>query len=366
MEDVGDFANRKELLKDYSFDGLDTCAVDGMCAVNCPVDINTGDLVKRLRKENHSSFQNWVAKKVAKHFALVESILRFAFSSSLLANKVFGKNFITNLTKGIKRAIPEFPQWSNQIQRPASTLHSYKSINSNLEVVYFTTCISRMMGGETGDNFMTICKRADISVVIPESINGTCCGQLFSSKGFTDAFRDTANATIQKLWKSSNEGSLPIVLDVTSCTQTVKTYGLYLTKENKACYDKMTFIDVIDFTADHVISRVQITKPKERIVFHPVCSVTKMGSLSKLQSIGKACATQADFPVFAGCCGMAGDRGFYYPQLTKSATSKEVTEVNQTSYDGYYSSSRTCEMALSESSGKNYASILKLLVEVTV
>jgi D-lactate dehydrogenase len=366
MEDAGDFATRKELLKDYSFDGLDTCAVDGMCAVNCPVDINTGDLVKRLRKENHSFFQNWLAKKVAKHFTIVESFLRFAVSSSLLANKVFGKNFITNLTKGIKWAIPEFPQWNNQVQRPASTLHSSKLTHSNLEVVYFTTCISRMMGGETGDNFMTICKRANISVVIPENINGTCCGQLFSSKGFTDAFRDTANATIQKLWKFSNEGALSIILDVTSCTQTVKTYGPYLTKENKAYYDKMNFIDVIDFTADHIIPRVQISKPKDRIVFHPVCSVTKMGSLSKLQSIGKACAIQADFPVFAGCCGMAGDRGFYYPQLTQAATNKEVTEVNQTSYDGYYSSSRTCEMALSESSGKNYESILKLLVEVTV
>ena len=32
-----------------SYDGVDTCAVDGMCQTACPVLINTGDLVKRLR-----------------------------------------------------------------------------------------------------------------------------------------------------------------------------------------------------------------------------------------------------------------------------------------------------------------------------
>jgi D-lactate dehydrogenase len=156
-----------------------------------------------------------------------------------------------------------------------------------------------------------------------------------------------------------------VILDVTSCTQTTKIYRPYLTEENKNHYDRMQFIDVIDFVADSVIPQLTISKPKDKIVFHPVCSVTKMGSLSKLQSIGKACAVRADFPVFAGCCGMAGDRGFYYPDLTLSATRKEVNEVNQVSYDGYYSSSRTCEMALSESSGKNYESVLKLLLEVS-
>ena len=62
---------------------------------------------------------------------------------------------------------------------------------------------------------------------------------------------------------------------------------------------------------------------------------------------------------------MAGDRGFYYPGLTQSATFNEVAEVNTTQYDGYYSSGKTCEMALSEASTKNYQSIFYLLDEVS-
>jgi len=62
---------------------------------------------------------------------------------------------------------------------------------------------------------------------------------------------------------------------------------------------------------------------------------------------------------------MAGDRGFYFPELTSSATKSEAGEVKQSDYQGYYSTSRTCEMALSEAVGKEYESILKLLDEVS-
>jgi D-lactate dehydrogenase len=79
--------------------------------------------------------------------------------------------------------------------------------------------------------------------------------------------------------------------------------------------------------------------------------------------VAKQLAHEVKVPLHAGCCGMAGDRGFLFPELTKSATLPEAQEVNQCSYDGYYSSSKTCEMALSEATGKNYESIVYLLDE---
>jgi D-lactate dehydrogenase len=200
---------------------------------------------------------------------------------------------------------------------------------------------------------------------MPKKLHGTCCGQIFSSKGFVEAHAFTANETVEKLHLQSEAGKRAIVLDVTSCTQTMKACRNVLTDENKVRFDQLTFLDVIDFAADRLLPRLQIAKPKDKIVFHPVCSVYKMGSMSKLQMIGKKCAKKADFPVFAGCCGMGGDKGFYYPQLTLAATKIEANEVQTTVYDGYYSSSKTCEMALSEAVGKNYESILKLLDEVS-
>lgn len=88
-----------------------------------------------------------------------------------------------------------------------------------------------------------------------------------------------------------------------------------------------------------------------------------MNNLHKLKKIGQHCSQEAVVPFNSGCCGMAGDRGFYYPSLTQAATKPEATEVLQKEYDGYYSSGKTCEMSLQEATGKNYQSIFYLLDE---
>ena len=44
----------KELEKLYIYDGEETCAVDGLCATACPVDINTGALTKDIRDHRNS------------------------------------------------------------------------------------------------------------------------------------------------------------------------------------------------------------------------------------------------------------------------------------------------------------------------
>ncbi len=78
MELSGDAANHKILLDQYQYDGMDTCAVDGLCATACPVDINTGELIKRLRRENHSPLANKIALTVARNFGVVMSAARLS------------------------------------------------------------------------------------------------------------------------------------------------------------------------------------------------------------------------------------------------------------------------------------------------
>jgi D-lactate dehydrogenase len=365
-----------EILKDYQFDGMDTCAVDGMCATDCPVDINTGELIKRLRRENHSSAANKRAVFVAKNFKILEGSARFALNSGFVFNKVLGQNFMKNLTLNIKKVVPEFPLWTAEIGRPPSlkggaTLKSryvQESQTKALEeskVLYFSSCISRMMGGDIFDTFNSVCQKANVKLLTTNGLSGVCCGQIFSSKGFLDAYKLTANATMEKMWLYTEGGQIPIVMDVTSCTHSFQTSRPYLNEENKTRFDKLRIMDSIDFAADVLLPRLTIKNKKQRIVFHPVCSVTKMGLLPKIQKIGKACAEHPEIPTFAGCCGMAGDRGFYYPKLTAAATKIEAQEVNETTYDGYYSSAKPCEMSLTAAVGQSYESVLKLLDEVS-
>lgn len=363
----------KLLLKQYQYQGLDTCAVDGLCATACPVDINTGDLVKRLRRENHSQFSNKVALLVAKNFSLVSHSVRFALKSGRAINKLAGEQTMFKLTKGIKSVVPAFPLWSPQLAAAKSyNLGTYSS-NTNQTVVYFPSCISRTMGNVAAgdkdmvDLFFSVAQKAKIKVIIPSQVGQNCCGQIFSSKGFADANAYAANKAVAEIYESTNEGAFPVVIDVSSCTLTLRNCRNILDDTNQVKFDKMTFLDSVEYLADLVLPNISLGQKKDKIVLHPVCATQKMDGLQqKFNLVANHFAHQVTQPLFAGCCGMAGDRGFLFPELTQAATNLEAKEVKQTAFDGYYSSSKTCEMALSDAIGKNYQSILQLVDDCTV
>jgi len=373
LEVEGDTANYKLLLNQYQYDVLDTCAVDGLCATACPVDINTGDLIKRLRRENHSVAANKIALVVAKHFKVVEWGARAALKMGFVINKLFGKNAMTNITRGIKKIIPAMPLWSTQIGYPpdCSAIKLKKQANAAAKstVVYFPSCISRMLGTYEGkeknimQTFMSICNKTGIDVVVMEDVSGSCCSQIFSSKGFNDAYRFTANDIVDRLWKTSREGSLPVVIDVSSCAYTLHNIRPILNEENKYKFDQLSILDSVDFLHDLVMPTAIVKQKKNNIVLHPVCSLEKMKTVNKFIRLAKHFADDVNVPKYAGCCGMAGDRGFLFPELTTAATNPEALEVKQQTYDGYYSSTKTCEIAMSEAVKKNYESILYLVDE---
>jgi D-lactate dehydrogenase len=368
LQKAGDTATYKSILKDYAYDGLETCAVDGMCATDCPVAINTGELVKRLRKENHSKTGNAIAMQVAKNFGLVERLIKTGLRSGRIVNSIFGQKAMFRLTSGVRKLAPAFPLWPNQLTAPVTVK---PQLPGQADVVYFVSCISRTMGRdmEKEESIVDICRRlaekANIRLLIPSNLAGTCCAQPFASKGFTPAYRYFVNKTIDTLWEWSKEGSLPIVLDITSCTHSLQTCRTHLSPENQLRFDRLKIIDSLQFATDILIPRLTIVKKKTKAVFHPVCSLHKMNLNKNLLQLAAHTVEEPVIPATAGCCGMAGDRGFYYPGLTAAATRAEVEEVNSAQCNDCYSTAKTCEMALAEASGKNYRSILYLLDEVS-
>ncbi|WP_369410244.1 FAD-binding and (Fe-S)-binding domain-containing protein [Hufsiella ginkgonis] len=364
-------AKYKELLDQYQYDGLETCAVDGLCATACPVDINTGSLVKRLRRESHSQFANRNALLIARNFGKVEWTVKTALRAGEAINSIFGKNTMHGLTRAAKKIIPAFPLWSNQLKPSGSLRKARKQENpaGEASIVYFPTCISRVMGGsyQGKENlpsaFVRVSGKAGVNAIIPKDVTGTCCGQIYSSKGFSKALEHTSNQTIRKIWKWTLEGKLPVVTDITSCTFQLQGCRPLLTEENKRLFDRLTIIDSVDYVLDHLLPRISVKRKKDKVVLHPVCSLQKAGLEGRFAAIAAELAHEVTIPLHTGCCGMAGDRGFLYPELTASATSREAAEVKQQDFDGYYSSAKTCEMALSDAVGKNYESIIYLLDE---
>lgn len=368
----GDLKNYKLLKKQFNYEGLDTCAVDGLCATACPVNINTGDLVKRLRRENHSDVANRVALMIARNFSIVQFIIRLALKLGIAMNTFFGNKTMTKLTIQIRKIISTVPLWTSQIMLPPdlSILKAKTLKNTNKSnIVFFPSCISRLLGTYVGkeknimDTFVSVCEKSNISVAVLERVDNSCCGQIFSSKGHQKAYEFTANTIVEKLWKATRSGEIPVVIDVSSCAFSLKQVGSVLSETNIQKFKKLKILDAVEFLHDLVLPKIEIKQQKNKIVLHSVCALEKMNTEDKFLKVAKHFAKDVILPKANGCCGMAGDRGFLFPELTKSATNPEKKEIENIVCDGYYASTKTCEMALSEAVKKNYESILYLIDE---
>jgi D-lactate dehydrogenase len=212
---------------------------------------------------------------------------------------------------------------------------------------------------------LALTHRAGLNLFIANDIAGTCCGVPFSSKGYDEAHRISVNRAIERFWEWSEQGRLSIVVDTSPCTYGFRTCRPYLDPENQKRFDAMSILDSIEFAYDELLPRLTVRRKVGTIALHPVCSLTKMNLTAKLEAIGEACSGSVFIPQNSGCCGFAGDRGFLFPELTESATKEQGAEVQAKNFDGYYSSSRTCEIGMTRAVGQNYRSYLHLLEQAT-
>jgi D-lactate dehydrogenase len=355
---------------DFSYAGIDTCAADGLCATACPVGINTGDYIKHLRADSVKDEK--LALWLVDNFALAEKSVGFGVTLGHVAEKVISANGVISIIKAIEKiSNTTLPKWNNSIPHTdskVSKLWKIRRLESlDSAFVYFPSCISRQLGtpGNShlplAETFITIAQRANINLRIPKNATGHCCGMPFASKGYKQAYHAILHKTLMQMWEWSEHGKHPIVIDTTSCTHTLRTCNDDLNAADKELWGQLTLIDGVEFLHDHLLPKLEIHPVEEDVILHPNCSLRKLGLEGKMLNIAKQCAKSATVPLNLGCCAFAGDRGLLFPELTASATEKETTEVNARDYDGYYSSNITCEIGMSEATGKDYISIVYLV-----
>jgi D-lactate dehydrogenase len=372
-ERMGDKDLYSALDRDFPYSALDTCATDGLCATACPVSINTGELVKRLRNLRQTpAAQKWAAR-IAANFSLTELVLRWSLRLGHAAQSVLGASTVHSLSHWMRGILGDnLPEWTPDIPYAADAVPS--TTRANAQAVYFPSCISRTMGrlpAEQHDRspmqvLLELGRRAGVPLHIPADVAGTCCGTPFSSKGLGRAHEIAVNAAVERCWRWSGEGKLPIVIDTSPCTYGFRNNArTHLTEQNQKRFDQMTFLDSIEFAHDVLLPKLRVSNKTSSVALHPVCSVTKLGIAPRLEAIARACAENVIVPLDAGCCAFAGDRGFLLPELTASATRLEAIEVNSKQPQECYSSSRTCEIGMTRATGQVYRSYLYLLEKAT-
>ena len=361
------------LIEDFNYFGLETCAVDGLCATACPVGINTGDLTKHLRTELTTPRSQKNALWLSDHFSGVEKSLGLAIRMAHSIESVIGGRSITGLTIiGEKLTGLTLPKWNAAVSHVPARLPVTRQSDANF--VYFPSCISRRMGvpqpgmDSLAETMVIVARRAGVSLWIPANVEGNCCGMPFGSKGYTVAYKATRLRTLKHFWEWSDHGRLPIVIDTTSCTYTLrqcKDNLSALSEEERSIFEKLTLLDGLELMHDILLPTLKIRQVAEAVILHPNCSARKLDLQDKMTAIANRCAKTVTIPLQLDCCGFAGDRGLLFPELTAAATSLESAEVNSHHYNGYYSSNITCEMGMSLATQQNYRSIIYLLEQAS-
>ena len=358
------------LVKQYHYQGDQTCAGDGLCATSCPMKINVADLTHLVRSEAlpQGSMGYKTGDWVARHFAGVKSGLRFTLDVARLGHNVLG----TSAMKGIAGAMHKagLPLWTpampGKTRQPhpgqVGPRHGMAGREQADKVVYFPSCINQTMGLAKGapvkntlvDEMVQLCRKAGYEVIFPEGLEKMCCGTIWESKGMLDiADRKTAELD-EALWQASEQGKYPIVCDQSPCLHRMRK-----------CITRMRLYEPVEFIWEYLRERLEFTPIDRRIALHFTCSTREMGLVDKMTGLARLCSNHVFLPEGVGCCGFAGDRGWTHPEVNRWALRKLRKQLEDNRIEMGYSNSRTCEVGLETNGGTPYQSIVYLVNEVT-
>ena len=351
-----------ELEKAYEYQGIETCAATGLCAQRCPVGINTGELVKKLRGRHatHQKTADWIEGNFAKTLQGARFTLHVANGARMMLGAPRLAKLSATLTRLSKGQVP---LWTNAMPQPEKAIRFSPSVSDERpRVVYLAACVSRVMGPAAGDKEQMslydktrgLLEKAGYQVVFPDNQDNLCCGQPFASKGYAEQAEHKRQELISALLHASRGGLDPIYCDTSPCTlRLVQDVGEV----------RLDLYDPVRFIRTHLLDRLDFTPQDAPIAVHVTCSTQHLGEAQALIDLARKCSKTVVIPEGIHCCGFAGDKGFTTPELN-SHSLRTLKDAVQHCSEGI-STSRTCEIGLTQHGGIDYHGLVYLVDRVT-
>ncbi|SCW81202.1 FAD-binding and (Fe-S)-binding domain-containing protein [Pseudomonas sp. NFACC05-1] len=351
-----------ELEQAYQYQGIDTCAATGLCAQRCPVGINTGELVKKLRSRDATKTKtaNWIEG----NFATTLQGARFALHVANGARMLLGAPRLAKLSASLTRLSKgQVPQWTNAMPQPEKAIRFSPTVSDERpRVVYLAACVSRVMGPAAKDKeqmslyekTQRLLEKAGYQVVFPDNVDSLCCGQPFASKGYAEQAEHKRQELIGALLHASRGGLDPIYCDTSPCTlRLVQDLGEV----------RLDLYDPVRFIRTHLVDRLDFTPQEAPIAVHVTCSTQHLGESQALIDLARKCSKNVVIPEGIHCCGFAGDKGFSTPELNAHSL-RSLKDAVQHCSEGI-STSRTCEIGLTQHGAIDYHGLVYLIDRVT-
>ena len=337
MEIQGDASKLEE---QFRYKGDETCATDGMCSTVCPVQIDTGKMIKKLRKKKRSDGAKFIASLISKNQALFESASRIGLS-------VY--HFL------LKLEINPLPLLPGKLPKPAKRTYLTNSPKSDKKVVYYKSCMQRIFSEDSEAHTSLDLSLESLAIkagyeLLTLNKPGNCCGLPYSSKGFEDVATNSQKSVRSQLLELSENGKWPIIVDNSPCTQQL----------NDDETSSLKIIDSVEWLEKDVLPHLNIIKKESTLYLHESCSSKKMKLDHHFKKLGEALTDHLISSKSISCCGFAGDKGIHQPELNASALSSLKETMGENCEQGI-SNSRTCEIGLSWHSDKSFVHIAQKL-----
>lgn len=347
----------EKLLKEYEYYGIDTCATCSRCYDLCPLHIDTAQIALSLRKSLRQK-QTKKAKKAYKNFDKVMNVARGSLSFYQGTSRIFGAKNLSKLSKMSHKICKIIPFAPPKMPRTNSYVLSDK-LGFEEKIIYFSACTNRIFKPNTDykdkrvlqEVLESLCKKAEISVIYPANLSSMCCGKVFSD------FKEIALKNRQKLKNElldlSENGRIKIIIDHSSCY-----YELFKSFEGT----KLQILDLSEFLLQ-IASKLHIKKTQKRLLVHKLCLLKKLKKEHFIEKLARLLSDEVGVIKSFECCGFAGDKGFFVPELNQSSTKNLKFETKN--YDLGLSTSSTCEVGLNSYGELDFINIAYLLDELS-
>lgn len=363
----------REMEESFGYAGLYTCAAGNVCAGRCPVGIETGTMVIGERARRQTDGNRRIAEAAARQTRTIEGGLRAGVATQALSRRIIGDG-ATDAIAGVMRKVARTPRVSRALRPgpgtaapqtgrplrddPKSTGFPVPiATQSANRVVYFPACPTRMFGANPTEYdllpapqaMIALLERAGFEVIVPEGLDGQCCGQPFLSKGFPDQSQEVGNRLTEKLVPFGAR----VLTDASTCAKHLKEH-----------HGEVTTADSAEFLMAEVLPKLAVVRRIPAVAVHHNCSAQRMKEQAAIMGVAAFCAEKVAPLETVTCCGFAGDKGLFAPELNKWATRFVKNDIPANCTVGV-STVSTCATGLSEHAGIPFVSLASLLEYAT-
>ena len=355
LENEGNFTLASELRKGYEYFGVDTCAACSMCKGLCPLSIDTAQIALSMRRIDPPAPE--LAKKIYDNFSTTLQMCRAGVSLEGIAGSIITQKAISKITEGLHGVTGITPY----VPKTTPKANRYKLKNrikpTNFEkVVYFSTCANRAFKPNQGyddDRSLqqvveSLCNKAHIDIIYPQHIENLCCGLSFEN--YDDVHERAVKDLHDALMKASQNGKYPIVIDHSACFNHAFKH-----------MPDLEINDISEFLCKYVVPHLDIEKCDERVIVHKQCKIKSLNKSQYIEDLARLCTDHVFNIKSFACDGFAGQKGFFTPELNKSATKDLAGEIAEYGATLGVSSSSTCEIGLGENGGIPFVGVAFLL-----